>query len=273
MQGSWTRVVFSVAAAACLWPGAAAVAGSVQLLSSTASTSGSMSLFGPAVTFTVPSGGSDAYGTQVVGAPIFRGAGGGAQLNTWAAVTQSLGSSRQVTMAWRTRTLEESFSEEPNANPSQPPLDLANGWFGLAGDVLDLSGFAPGEKYVLQMSYITNPAWYDEDGEIAAGCVQIHWLNPGTGIWEDATLGNSSNDPTRVVNYQGSWEQAGSPLTLGSWGVDKSNNVVWSVLDHNSEFAAVPEPASLLLVGSGATGFGIFWRRRQAGRPGAITRS
>ena len=35
-------------------------------------------------------------------------------------------------------------------------------------------------------------------------------------------------------------------ITLSRYGVDAANNVVWAVLDHNSDFAVlVPEPAGL----------------------------
>lgn len=30
---------------------------------------------------------------------------------------------------------------------------------------------------------------------------------------------------------------------------DQANNHVWAIMDHNSEFAAIPEPNSLALVG------------------------
>jgi len=33
--------------------------------------------------------------------------------------------------------------------------------------------------------------------------------------------------------------------------VDSANNVVWAVIDHNSEFAVIPEPASLALLAAG----------------------
>jgi hypothetical protein len=38
-------------------------------------------------------------------------------------------------------------------------------------------------------------------------------------------------------------------LTLGDWGVNTASNTVWAVVDHNSDFAAVPEPGTLALLG------------------------
>ena len=41
---------------------------------------------------------------------------------------------------------------------------------------------------------------------------------------------------------------------LGDYGVNTANHTVWAVVNHNSEFAVVPEPGALLfslLVASG----------------------
>ncbi len=68
---------------------------------------------------------------------------------------------------------------------------------------------------------------------------------------------------TVIPNYQGSWDtfaadnsiNGGIPINdsnvgnyLGSWGVDTATHTVWAVVDHNSEFAVVPEPASMSLL-------------------------
>lgn len=220
--------------------------------------------FGQTITGTLASGTGGLFGTIVSGTPSVTGSGGGAQLGTWASVTQTTGSTVTFNMSWRTRTLNESFAAEPNANPTQPPLDMANGWFGLCSDVLKLDGLN-NKPFLLQMSYIENPAWYDEAIEASAGCLQPQWYNPASQLWVDATSANSQNDPGRLINYQGSWSAAGSPMTLGSWGVDLTNNVTWAVLDHNSQFAVAPEPESLFLASIGMAGSGAWlrWRRRR----------
>jgi hypothetical protein len=127
---------------------------------------------------------------------------------------------------------------------------MDNLFFGLCSDVLKLDGLN-GTSFLLQMSYLENPAWYDEALEASLGCLLVQWYQPSTQLWVDATLGNSQNDPERLINYQGSWVSAGSPMTLGSWGVDTTNNLAWAVLDHNSQFAVTPEPGTLGLVAVG----------------------
>lgn len=234
----------------------------ILLTSATASSSSNMELFGPAVTIEVPSGTANSYGTQVVGQPIISGTGGGAILNTWAAVSQVSGTTKTISMSWRVRTLNESFPWEPGGNPTQPPMNLAGLDFGLASDVLDLTGFAPGEVFVLQMLY--DDTLFDEDTEVAAGCVHVNWLNPDTGIWENAVLGNLDNDPNALTYYNGSWADAGSTMLVGSWGVDKVANVSWAVLDHNSYFAVVPEPSAAWLAVCGVACAARLARRRRA---------
>lgn len=205
------------------------------------------------------------FGTIVTGAPTVSGSGGGSQLGTWATVTQVTGSTVTLDMPWRTRTLNESFLEEPNANPTQPPLDCANGWYGLCTDIIKLDGLNS-KTFLLQMIYIENPAWYDESLEASVGCLLVQWYNPATQLWVDATLGTSQNDPSRLINYQCSWASAGAPMTLGSWGVDTTNNVAWAVLDHNSQFSVAPEPGSLGLAVVGIVVVG-GWLRRVRLRP------
>jgi hypothetical protein len=51
---------------------------------------------------------------------------------------------------------------------------------------------------------------------------------------------------------------------LGSWGVDPTNHDAWTVINHNSQFAVVPEPSSLVLAALGLLGIaGYTFRRRK----------
>ena len=134
--------------------------------------------------------------------------------------------------------------------PTQPPMDIANLDFGLASDIVEMTGFTRGEKFVMQMSYVDT--LFNEAVESSLGCIHINWLDPGTGLWRNAVYGNTSTASGALKNFQGSYAAAGSPTTLGSWGVDTVNNIAWAVLDHNSEFAVVPEPSSMLLLAAGS---------------------
>lgn len=49
---------------------------------------------------------------------------------------------------------------------------------------------------------------------------------------------------------------------LGAWGVDTTGYDAWAVVNHNSEFAVVPEPSTIVLAGFGLLG-GFFALRRR----------
>ena len=54
---------------------------------------------------------------------------------------------------------------------------------------------------------------------------------------------------------------------LGAYGVDTSNHDVWAVINHNSQFAVVPEPSTLLLAALGLAGMAGYRVRRRRNRP------
>jgi hypothetical protein len=91
---------------------------------------------------------------------------------------------------------------------------------------------------------------YDGPGEAteaAEGLIYLAWLDPGDGQWENAVQGNVGSSQLPVVGCQlGPWP--GNDMTVGDWGVNTSNHAVWAVLDHNSQFAVVPEPGTLALL-------------------------
>ncbi|MEI8372339.1 MAG: autotransporter-associated beta strand repeat-containing protein [Planctomycetota bacterium] len=175
-----------------------------------------------------------------------------------------------VTMAWRTRSAAEKTQ--------------VGG--GLISEVLDLSGVALNgtgthngshqtDWFVLQMNYdpasllniwgltetdaITQHRLYlgsldmGEDGFLGGmGVNADHWINAVDGNFGGTT------------NYLGNQPYNSNLLALGNYGVNTANHTVWAVLDHNSEFAVVPEPSSLVLLGIGGIGMaGWAWRRRQ----------
>lgn len=113
----------------------------------------------------------------------------------------------------------------------------------LASDKLDLSGTG-GDTFVLQIAYDEAVAvslfGYEDD-------VRLGWWNGSQ--WMNAVAGNSGGTPLFIAGpYDGD-------LTLGHYGIDTANNLVWSVINHNSTFGAgqvVPEPSGLLLLLAGA---------------------
>jgi len=155
-------------------------------------------------------------------------------------------------------------------------LVVPNETTDLASDIIRLTGMDsitnPGMDYfVLQMTYddFDNDGFADANGANEADLV-IAWLD---GLaWENAINGNHGANVG--LQYSLGWVAAGSPIALGSYGVDTVANVVWAVLDHNSDFsvmeaqedvAAVPEPSSYVLGLLGLTGLGVLvWRKRKS---------
>ncbi len=115
-----------------------------------------------------------------------------------------------------------------------------------------------------------NSALLSNEGlEAAKGDIYLGWLNPNGGgagipLWQNAIAGNfPPSTPSPANFFLSSWASAGSPLVLGDWGVDTSAHTAWAVLNHNSQFAVVPEPSTLLLAALGLFGIGVARGRRR----------
>jgi fibronectin-binding autotransporter adhesin len=162
------------------------------------------------------------------------------------------GDNADVSMAWRTRTSAESTG-------AGTPILMSN--------VLDLEGVAvvsglERDLFVLQMSY-------DASAAIAAP-TEIYLATLNAGAWVNATATNTGNNATVAqMGYIGSFSQfqLDNPGALnsyiGAYGVDPVSNKAWAVLNHNSEFAVIPEPATLVTGGLAVLGLGYTGLRRR----------
>jgi hypothetical protein len=163
-------------------------------------------------------------------------------------------------MSWRTRQPSEAALSENGT--------LAQGY--LISDVVRLTGMTNGtagntatqtDVFVLQMKY--NQALlngFEESGAINQR-IFLAWNDNGT--WVNAVFGNQGvgNNP----NFVNRAYQPTDELSLGRWGIDTQNDVVWAVLNHNSEFAVIPEPTTWL-AGGVALALLALQRRRKARR-------
>jgi len=190
------------------------------------------------------------------------------------------GPSESVSMQWRGRASEEA--------PLQAPGSLFPLGGGLASDVINLTGMSNGgagtgdgrvqtDVFVLQMTYnpaaITAATNRSEANAATAGLIALGYLNLGTnGVlggtsgaadsWVNAITGNFGSN-IGSTNVQGTWAGAGgSTLVLGSWGVNIADDTVWAVINHNSQYAVIPEPTTVTgLIGLAGL-FGLSRRRR-----------
>lgn len=199
-------------------------------------------------------------------------------------------STQSVSMAWRALNTGERSSANHSGTAQHAPAGvLPPGSSGLVSDVLQLTGM-PASGPVVNGTQQTNDVFvlqmtYDQDALYPSGLeaqqahgdqIYLAWLNPngyanGQAQWVHATAGNFGSDGSKVFhNYQGSYSAFLGTLgsytladILGSYGVDTTNNQVWAVLNHNSEFAVVPEPSTMAMLLFGSAMMWIVGRKRR----------
>lgn len=159
---------------------------------------------------------------------------------------------------------------------------------GLGSDILNLTGMSPiagthiqTDPFALQMTYSPGALGGDESTLASEGLLALGWLdtsqNQPSGLWRNAIAGNFGTGRSGDVfpNVQSSWDAFSAAHSntdanvgnfLGSYGVDVGHHVVWAVLNHNSQFAVVPEPSSVVLLLFGAL-LSFFYRRVPRIRP------
>jgi hypothetical protein len=111
--------------------------------------------------------------------------------------------------------------------------------FQAVSDIVDIQGTNT-DHVVIQIKYDPIKAAQLFGGETA---LRLAWLNSAAGQWVLATLGNAGGGPQF-------FNRAYNPATdfqLGNYGLDTANDVVWAVVNHNSEFSvtALPDPFAL----------------------------
>jgi len=199
------------------------------------------------------------------------GSGGAGRIGSKATILAGTASvATTASMAWRTGAknpltgIQEAFISDV--------VDLTG--MGIV-DEPKYHGSLHTDTFVLQMSYnslaFEARTGLSELGAANAGFIQMEYLDQGvdelagTGDdqWKLAVLGNFGG----TSHFVGVQPYNSSFFVLGDYGVDVISHSVWAVLDHNSQFAVVPEPSTFALLGVGVIGlFGYAWRRRAARR-------
>jgi autotransporter-associated beta strand protein len=172
-------------------------------------------------------------------------------------VAGQAGSQTDVSMSWRTRDAAEKTK-------------LGG---GLISDVVNVSfNSAAGGKtdcYLLQVSYSTDALqsiWgVTEQQAIDQRRLYLAYRS-SSGEWVKAVNGNVGGVSTWKGNLAA--PLGNMDAELGWYGVDAATDTVWAVLDHNSEFAAVPEPGTVVLLGTGlgCLALGVWRKRPKASR-------
>ncbi|NBX25453.1 MAG: hypothetical protein EBQ99_05315, partial [Planctomycetes bacterium] len=200
-----------------------------------------------------------------------------------------------VSMQWRTATQFETYGSSVGTTSSPGPMPDSGPWNTLGSDVLKISGISatgamdaqgrlPTDAYTLELTFdpgilVASYQNFDTYGWtlndiIAAGELQLGYFDPITGVWSKQ-VNVIAPGASRVQNYLGTWDAFAATYGatndnlanfVGSWGVvidsvDPTNSRVWAVLDHTSNYAVVPAPGAIALVGAAGL---VAGRRRRA---------
>ncbi|HWB57934.1 MAG TPA: PEP-CTERM sorting domain-containing protein, partial [Chthoniobacteraceae bacterium] len=113
------------------------------------------------------------------------------------------------------------------------------------------SGGTTQDKFVLSLNY-TGPS---------TGAY-LGFYNTTTGQWQNAVTVNS--DGGAGANFVNGAYNPATDFVLGDYGIDTSDDTVWAVVDHNSEFAVIPEPSTWTMLAIGACLLVVLRRKRCA---------
>ena len=145
-----------------------------------------------------------------------------------------------------TVTLQAGFSATSSASNDELRL----------GNVLHLSGMKVLDSLTGETDVFVLELAMSDITEIH----RLGWFDTETNEWVNAVEGNIGG----TAKFFGRGYNAETDFVLGYYGIDVENGTVWAVLNHNSDFAVIPEPGSwaLLALGAGAV---LGWRKRRGG--------
>jgi fibronectin-binding autotransporter adhesin len=150
-------------------------------------------------------------------------------------------------------SLTYSFSATSSAlNDAQRSSDV----FTLTGSDSDIIVLQLNVSGISESSYL---GWLDGDEWVNAV------LGNTGGALDGGIYGALVTEESGLRGIGVSYQAAGISATidyLGAWGYDTTSGSVWAVINHNSSFAAIPEPSTWLLIGLGVCVV-LYGRRRR----------